>query len=90
MTAAARCEHTDLLVDECAHCTGRDGGEEAERRRTRMLLTRPGVIAARFAGFCSGCHESFRSGDPIASPRGLTPPEWRGPCCIGDDGRVIQ
>jgi hypothetical protein len=82
-----RCIH-ELITDQCATCTGRDGGEAAERHRRVALLDRPGVIAARFAGICEGgdCGERFVPGDPIATPRGLIPPAWRGPCCLDDRG----
>jgi len=75
----ARCDMTDLLVQECSHCTGRDGGETAERRRKARLLADPSVIKAQYPGACSNCGEGFLAGEPIRS-------DWHGGwdawCCL--------
>jgi hypothetical protein len=77
-----RCERTDLLVDQCAHCTGRDGGESAEAERLKRLLTRRHVFPARYAGACSKCGEHFGEGAPII---GAGDGRYLGPCCMEDD-----
>lgn len=71
---------TDLLVSSCAHCTGRDGGERAERERIKALLARPGVAPAQFKGQCADCGSWYQAGEPIKHADGYG---WIASCCIG-------
>lgn len=75
----ARCELTDLLVSACAHCTGRDGGEGAEREARARALTMPGVVAAKFEGQCADCGTWYAAGEPIRHADGYG---WIAACCI--------
>lgn len=70
MTAPAeRCERTDLLVSDCAHCRGHQSVEEqvqAERVTDREHPGAPGPwFAARWDGECSGCGDPINVGDTI-------------------------
>lgn len=56
-----RCDRTDLLIDECAHC------------RPRAYSPPPighvrlgGIFAARYPGACALCMRRIESGDWIA------------------------
>lgn len=79
-----RCIH-DMLPGQCADCTGRDGGERAERQRRARLLLQSDVYAAKWGTTCV-CGERIQPGDPIKfRPRayGERGGGWIGPCCIG-------
>jgi hypothetical protein len=57
-----RCDLTDLLVDQCGHCTGAE-------KRLEKESAEPGVygpwITAGHPGMCSGCWEDIKAGDQI-------------------------
>jgi hypothetical protein len=55
---SARCELTDLLVDQCAHCTGREGQPTPVDDVTV-------TICARYGGRCGGCGKPFGEGEQI-------------------------
>jgi hypothetical protein len=59
---AERCDFSDLLADQCAHCTGAE-------KRLAQEAAEPGErgpwIAARYPGMCSGCWEAIKPVDPI-------------------------
>lgn len=62
---AARCEQTELLAAECAHCTGATiAGDPA-------TLTIAYTFAAGHAGECAHCGEPFDRGQTIARCRGI-------------------
>lgn len=60
---SARCENTDLLVDQCGcriHRGGQTPDEEAERDR------QPGPwFPARYSGTCSRCGAGFEDNQDI-------------------------
>jgi hypothetical protein len=85
-----RCERHDMILDQCADCTGRDGGEAAERARKARLLRLPSVFAARWGGECVQCGEAIAVGDPMRGLGRRIGPGYVGACCITDDGRVRQ
>jgi hypothetical protein len=56
--SAERCEKTELLVAECAHCTYGDARPEQV----------PGhVFAARYPGVCTECEGQIHLGDWIVA-----------------------
>lgn len=67
----ARCELTDLLVDQCAHCLGHQSVQEQidEERAWTMDLERGGRpggwFTASWAGECSCCGDPIHPGDTI-------------------------
>lgn len=65
-----RCERTELLVDQCAHCRGHaDPAAEAlaaERLDRHAEDPEDAIrIPARFAGRCPSCGEHIHPGDTI-------------------------
>ena len=80
MGAEARCDNTDLLISQCAHCRGLADIE------TQALLDRAALIAtgqwfpARYAGKCTQCGERFGEGAAIG---GFTVETggWVAECC---------
>lgn len=87
MAAEDRCDLTGMVRDGCAHCTGRDGGATADKRRRTTLLTRPGVIASAFPGRCAGCGTGFGPATPIRRDDDDT--GWFADCCLDDTGAVV-
>jgi hypothetical protein len=75
---AERCERTDLLVTDCAHCRGLPdlptGPEPTLRPDGGGAVT----IAARYGGYCHECGRSIRIGDSITS----VDDGWVGECCV--------
>ena len=68
-----RCDNTDLLVAECAHC--RDLPEPGREPGGRPVVT----ITAGYPGRCAGCGEPFPAGSTItADPDGHG---WTAECC---------
>lgn len=57
--AEDRCELTDLLVDQCAHCQGHDAPPEKVERVG-------GTLSARYVGTCVHCGDRFQADEPIA------------------------
>jgi len=55
---AERCERTELLVDQCAHCRG-----VTEPAPARTVLGP--WFPAGYPGWCSGCGQVFGQGDMI-------------------------
>lgn len=70
-----RCELTELLVDQCAHCRGVDDLPALPPKWSGPLTW----IPAQFPGRCSGCGEPINPGDWIISDGHET--GWRGECC---------
>lgn len=58
--ASVRCDLTDLLVDQCAHCQGHTDTAPEKAERTGL------PIPARYPGACTHCGQPFAEGDPIA------------------------
>jgi hypothetical protein len=57
-TTVERCELTDLIVGQCAHCCGHvldvDAGGDLETTGPRFT--------ARYGGTCASCKEPFEAG----------------------------
>lgn len=72
--ADTRCEVTDLLTGECAHCRRiPDPGQEPEARRARVTIT------AGYPGKCADCGDGFEAGATITvDPDGHG---WVADCC---------
>jgi hypothetical protein len=72
-----RCELTELIASQCAHCKGLvDVGEELQERRARLLQS-VRWIAAAYPGRCTGCGDWYTPGTAIT--RDDT--GWRAECC---------
>lgn len=74
MATSERCERTDLLVEQCAHCRGHD--EEGSRPREK---TGP-RFAALFRSPCGGA-DDIEAGDEIVMWRGEA---WHAECAEAD------
>lgn len=72
-----RCERTELLADQCAHCRGL---ADPEPIRT---LGRP--ITARYAGRCRDCRGTYAEGDTVQRVEDDEGSGYLGPCCREDD-----
>lgn len=72
---AERCERTELLVDQCAHCRG---VTEPVPARTPYGPR----FTAQWPGFCSCCGDEFASGEKI---RADGCGGYLAECCGGDD-----
>lgn len=72
--ADTRCEVTELLADQCAHCRRiPDPGTEPEPRRDAVTIT------AGYPGKCAVCGDAFPPGTTItADPDGRG---WVADCC---------
>lgn len=80
-----RCERTELLVDQCAHCKGQQSIEEqasaeALEARARLIVTGQ-WFPAKYAGKCGRCGEPFPEGAAIRSDNNH--PLWVAECCAG-------
>lgn len=78
-----RCERTELLVVDCAHCRGNDQTPDeqvaTERRQTRArLVGDPRWFPAQYPGKCERCAERFTVGDLIRMDPGRG---WIADCC---------
>jgi hypothetical protein len=77
---SGRCELTDLLAAECAHCRRLPDLDVEER--TSSVAPSGGWIEARYPGRCAECGEWFDPGAPIRrwadGPIG-----WVAQCCGG-------
>jgi hypothetical protein len=77
-----RCELTELLVDQCAHCVGTGGIERELLEQRARLLASPRWVPARYPGDCDVCGDRFEAGAAIRkSGHG-----WRAECCAGAGG----
>jgi len=72
----ARCELTELLVSECAHCRGFE--EEP------VVSSRGQWFTATYSGRCSNCKTSFEPGDRIRAD-GFMSGGWLAECCGEDE-----
>lgn len=76
----ARCDLTELLTTDCAHC--RNSPDPFAKPAAPRGNGTPGpVIAARYAGKCA-CGERFDEGDPI---RADGDGDWLAACCNNID-----
>lgn len=81
----ADCIH-EMAPGTCSDCSGRDGGETAEKGRHLDLLLHHRCIAAAWSSTCASCGEPYTAGTPIKrSPTG-----WVAPCCIDEHGRPTR
>lgn len=81
--SAAECRH-GLNPEWCALCTGRDGGESAEKAEQEELLRSDVWIRSVFPGRCGDCGEPFLSGDPIRRPY-HDRTGWVASCCVEEN-----
>lgn len=78
---AERCDITELLVDECAHCRKLPDLDVEE-----TVASRRGTwFTALYAGRCSNCKTASEPGDPIRAD-GYGNGGWLAECCGEDDG----
>lgn len=64
---AERCDLTELLVDQCAHCLGHTNPivEAAQPRHYAVDVENPPTTTAVFPSRCPDCNEPIRVGDQI-------------------------
>lgn len=89
--STARCERTELLVDQCAHCRGNNqtAQEQADAERSEVrarLLARPiGSTAtwfpAQYPGVCYRCGNEFERGVAIRRDRVALGFAYVAECC---------
>src|SRR4051812_37353391 len=60
---AAECVH-EMAPGTCSYCTGRDGGEAAEKARRVDLLLHHRCIPAAWSSTCAGCGDHYGAGTP--------------------------
>lgn len=72
-----RCEKSDLLPRECAHCKGDAGADEELLAHRARLLRSVRWIAANYPGTCSGCGDWYSPGTAITRDGD----SWRAECC---------
>lgn len=82
-----RCERTELLVDQCAHCRGHadpeaDALAAESPRRYAVDVETPRTTIAQYPGWCPQCSERIHPGDVITL-RGST--DARAWCCTECD-----
>lgn len=71
---SVRCDLTDLLVDQCAHCLGHRAADEIDYDTVRVSTE----ISARFDGRCAlDARHPIEQGDRI----GQTEHGWICPAC---------
>lgn len=80
-----RCQLTDLLVDQCAHCTGAQSIEDQVAAEHAALAGQPGWIEAQYPGACCRCGEPIAVGDLIRRDP-CSPAGWMGACCPRPEG----
>lgn len=80
--ATDRCEKTDLLVTDCAHCRGSLSIEDQIRAEHVEIAARPGWHTAIYPGACSVCRDPFAPGTPITRD---ADGGWMAACCASDD-----
>ncbi len=76
--SGSRCELTDLLPSNCAHCLGTVPDHE-HPIRTSLLLSLSGWVCADRTGRCVACGDVFPVGAAIVEVTG----GWRADCCPG-------
>ena len=54
-----RCDLTDLLADQCAHCLGHD-------TRPGLVVRTGPLVVSRYRGTCAHCGDEYAAGEPIA------------------------
>ncbi|MEA5366061.1 hypothetical protein VA596_41495 [Amycolatopsis sp., V23-08] len=67
-----RCERTELLVDQCAHCLGHqdpaaDALAAGSPRHYAVDIETPRTTIARYPGRCAFCGEQIDPGDLITA-----------------------
>lgn len=77
--AMARCELTDLLARECAHCRRIPDPEPIGPLLGGRVLT------ARYDGRCYACGHPYQCGDKIRRITDDDGSGYLGPCCREDD-----
>lgn len=85
MVDEPRCDITDLIKSQCAHCLGHTGvDEEVTQHRQRLAESdqHPKWFPAQWPGVCEHCGERFEAGTPI---RFEAPQGWRADCCSGGE-----
>ena len=82
----ARCDNTDLLVDQCAHCRGLADPEEEARSDRKDLVTSGLWFDAKWPGKCWACGEWFREGAAIRPVDAGHGSGWIADCCGDEDG----
>lgn len=85
MTGEERCERTELLVDQCAHCRSQSSVEEQAEAElhdlgVRLMARDPRWFFAEYPGTCT-CGSRFKPGMPIRLTLGGSLPHWVAPCC---------
>jgi hypothetical protein len=83
---SARCDNTDLLVDQCAHCRNLVDPEEEMKRQRSALVASGRWLRAVHKGKCARCGEWFNEGAAIQ--RSVDDGGWIADCCsdaIGSD-----
>lgn len=73
---ADRCELTELLVDQCAHCLKTPSIEDEIKAHREALIAR-GWFAAEYPGRCGLCTNGFGVGTAIQ----YHPNGWIAECC---------
>jgi hypothetical protein len=80
-----RCERTDLLVSQCAHCKGNTRTPEeqveyemSQRRERYAAEEMVGWVPASFPGICAACEEPLVQDALIHR---LSDVGWIGTCC---------
>lgn len=63
--ADRRCERTDLVVEQCAHCKGQQSVDEQVLAVRARLLRHPAWFASQYPGKCDACGEPFAPGTAI-------------------------
>lgn len=74
-----RCDLTDLLTDQCAHCKNLLDPVEEERKQRRGLLAAGIWRASDYPGKCAECGDWFSVGAAIR--RSSDNSGWMGECC---------
>lgn len=77
-TKPVRCEITDLLERECAHCLGIP---DAAARTTATYAADARRYTAVWPGKCASCGDGFDAGDHLYGVAGA----WLGPCCAPEE-----
>lgn len=67
MVRPKRCDKTELLVTECAHCLGQtaDWDKLEEELDSGASTKRAPTIESNFPSRCPGCGERIQTGDMI-------------------------
>lgn len=81
MISEQRCDLTELLVSQCAHCQGARSVEEQAADESRAIAHRPGWIEAQYPGECYRCGEPIAVGDLIHRSDSHRSVGWIGSCC---------